>query len=194
MSKRRGICFAALLLSLSMATLALVNPERLQQTSRQWPEKVNHQTATHDDDPDLRKEKFHLCLGMLKEYYSLLDSRVEKSFALLIVVIGWITTSETARKTISEEKVWFWAALATLTAAILFLCINISHLLHRFRDIQATVEQLNYVEISYFSRYRMPDYILLVYLAPIMILYVFIALLLMHLRFKIFSISSRREA
>lgn len=140
-----------------------------------------------------KKEKFDLCLGMLKEYYNALDSRTEKSFALLIVVIGWLITSDTARKSLSEDSTCFWAAIVTLTAAILFLVYNTSHFLDRFREIQDTIEKLNYVDHKYFTRYRMPDNILLSYLAPVLILYFFIVLLLIQIRYNLLRLIRQKK-
>lgn len=170
--------------------LANANLNQTEKVGKHSSVMVNDRTVDYNYESATKKEKFNLCLGMLKNYYNALDSRVEKSFALLIIVIGWIITSETARKTLAEETVWFWAAIFTLTSAVLFLGINISHFLDRFREIQSTIEQLNYVDYKYFTRYRMPQNILPSYLAPVIILYVFIMLLLFHLRFKIFSFLS----
>ncbi len=137
-----------------------------------------------------KKEKFDLCLGMLKGYYDALDSRIEKSFALLLVVIGWIITSDTARKSLAEETVLFWGAIITLTFAILFIAFNIFHFLERFREIQNTIEELDYANFKYFTRYRMPNNILPIYLAPVLILYFFIMLLLFHTKYNLLSLFS----
>ena len=134
------------------------------------------------------KEKFDLCLGMLKGYYDALDSRIEKSVALLLVVIGWLITSETARKSLTKEAALFWGVIIALTLSIGFLYFNISHFLDRFREIQGYAEQLNYVERKYFVRYQMPNRILPVYLMPVLILYSFILLLLFQIRYNFLSL------
>ncbi len=137
-----------------------------------------------------KKEKFDLCLGMLKEYYDALDSRAEKSFALLLVVIGWIFTSEAARKSLAKEPVVFWGSIITLTCAIAFVSLNLYHYLERFREIQKTIEELNYANVKYFTRYRMPENVLQNYLTPVLILYFFIIFLLFHLRYNLLSLFS----
>lgn len=102
-----AIILMALLLSFSVTVTIAQN------SSNQTENPIMNSLLTHAKETSQgnevanKKEKFDLCLGMLKEYYNALDSRVEKSFALLIVVIGWLITSDTARKTLSEELTFF---------------------------------------------------------------------------------------
>lgn len=187
------ILFLASLLSFS-TTVALAEKISAQtkQTKMRSTMLLTKQNPQSDELAN-KKEKFDLCLGMLKEYYNALDSRVEKSFALLIVVIGWLITSDAARKSLSEESTLFWSAIVVLTAAMLFLVFNISHFLDRFREIQDTIENLNYVDNEYFTRYRMPDNILPSYLAPVLILYSFIMLLLVQIRYNMLRLICQKK-
>lgn len=144
-----------------------------------------HQTATI-------KEKFDLGTGMLKGYYDGLETRAERAAVLLVGVVGWLITSQTARDSLAKNWPLFLGAVLSLTVFLAMSWANISHFLKRFREIQSEVEDLGYVDPKYFTRYRMPKRIhgipiLYIYMMPILILYVFILLLLFHIRFNVFT-------
>jgi hypothetical protein len=144
-----------------------------------------HQTATI-------KEKFDLGVGMLKGYYDGLEARAERTAVLLVGVVGWLITSQTARDSLAKNRPLFVGAVLSLTVFLIMSWANISHFLKRFREIQSAVEDLGYVDAKYFTRYRMPRSIrgipvLYIYMMPALILYVFIVLLLFHIRFNVFT-------
>lgn len=144
-----------------------------------------HQTAAI-------KEKFDLGVGMLKGYYDGLETRAERTAVLLVGVVGWLITSQTARDSLAKNRPLFLGAVLSLTVFLIMSWTNISHFLKRFREIQSEVEDLEYVDPKYFSRYRMPERIhgipiLYIYMMPVLILYVFILLLLFHIRFNVFT-------
>ncbi len=184
--------FLLLLLSIS-ATTALAQTNSNSNQADQIEENST-MTDSKEIDPNRvfasKQEKFNLCLGMLKEYYDALDNRAEKSFALLLVIIGWIFTSEAARKSLAKESVVFWGSIITLTCAISFVSYNIYHYLERFIEIQETIEELDYADVKYFTRYRMPENVLPNYLTPVLILYFFIIFLLFHIRYNLLSLFS----
>lgn len=149
--------------------------------------------SEHRIDPiATTKERFDICLGMLKSYYDAMDGRVEKSFGLLLVVLGWLITSETARKSLESDPSLFWSALITLTLLIIYLSMNIFHFMGRFREIERTTLALNYVSPEYWARYRMPPNILWAYIAPIAIMYAFIVIMLFNIRYQ-FLFGGRRK-
>jgi hypothetical protein len=138
------------------------------------------------------KEKFDLGIGMLKGYYDGLETRAERTAVLLVGVVGWLITSQTARDSLAKNRPLFLGAVLSLTVFLVMSWANISHFLKRFREIQSEVEDLEYVDPKYFTRYRMPERIhgipiLYIYMTPILILYIFILLLLFHIRFNFFT-------
>jgi hypothetical protein len=145
------------------------------------------------NQPDLNqtattKEKFDLGIGMLKGYYDGLETRAERTAVLLVGVVGWLITSQTARDALAKNRPLFFGAVLGLTIFLVMSWANISHFLKRFREIQAEVEVLGYVDVKYFTRYRMPEKIhripiLYIYIMPILLLYLLILLLLFHIRF-----------
>ena len=50
------------------------------------------------------KERFDLCIAMLKAYYDALEGRAGAFTGFLVVVIGWLITSEGARQGIAKER------------------------------------------------------------------------------------------
>lgn len=121
---------------------------------------------------------------MLKGYHDGLESRVEKSTALMMIVLGWLITSEPARRYLAENKYLFWGGVITLTVLIIMYCLNVYHFLRRFKEIEQAVNDLGYLdEEKYLVRYRMPASlfgvpILYIYLAPVLVFYFFIIILL----------------
>jgi len=139
------------------------------------------------NDQPSKKEKFELGLEMLKGYRGDLQDRFEKSSALLIIVIGWLITSDTARKSLANKASLFWGGVTILTALIAMYCLTIYHFIERFKEIQATVQSLAYVDQMYFARYQMPDTLFLVpvhfsYMLPVIFLYVVILILLLQIK------------
>ena len=144
------------------------------------------------DQTATKKEKFDLGIGMLKGYYDGLETRAERTAVLLVGVVGWLITSQTARESLAKNRLLFLSAVLSLTVFLLMSWANISHFLKRFREIQSEVEDLKYVDPKYFARYRMPKSIhaipiLYIYMMPILILYIFILLLLFHIRYNFFT-------
>jgi hypothetical protein len=147
------------------------------------------QNAPNSNSADTvsKKEKFELGIEMLKGYRTDLQDRFEKSGALLIVVIGWLITSDTARKSLTKETLLFWGGAAILTALIVMYCVTISHFIERYLEIQTTVESLGYVDSTYFVRYHMPATLFLVpvqfiYIVPVLFLYLFILMILRQIK------------
>jgi hypothetical protein len=145
------------------------------------------QNSNPVSDAASTKEKFELGLEMLKGYRADLQDRLEKSAALLIIAIGWLITSDTARKSLAKQALLFWGGAITLTVLTIMYCLTIYHFIDRFQKIQMTVEGLAYVDPSYFSRYQMPNTLFFVpihfsYILPVLFLYIFALLILNHIR------------
>ena len=124
------------------------------------------------DEQATSKVRFELGLEMLRGYRADLQDRLEKSIGLLIIVIGWLITSETARKSLASNSPLWWGSVAVLTALMVMYCLTISNYVGHFRYIQSTIEGLDYMDSQYLTRYRMPDKIFHLpaefsYIAPI---------------------------
>jgi len=147
----------------------------------------NTPTPNAITDAPSKKEKFELGLEMLKGYRADLQDRFEKSSALLILVIGWLITSDTARKSLANKASLYWSGLTILSALIVMYCLTIYHFIQRFREIQETVQSLAYVDPTYFARYQMPDTVFLLpvhfsYMLPVIFLYLAILILLIQIK------------
>lgn len=134
-----------------------------------------------------KRERFDLCLGMLKAYYDALEGRLEKSLVLLVGVIGWMVTSDTARENLSGSPELFWASVLTLTVVIVLYCASMVHWIKRFRGVQASVDQLHYVEHEYYTRYRFPRWAIPIYLTPVLLLYAFAITCLVFIRLGVIA-------
>lgn len=142
------------------------------------------------------KDKFEIGLEMLKDYRADLQDRLEKSTALLIVVIGWLITSETARKSINKKPLLFWGGVVVLTVLMIAYCLTIYNFVGHFRKIQTSVESLGYVEKAYLVRYQMPDKIFYTpaefsYIVPVLAFYVFILLILLQIKYDFIDLEEK---
>lgn len=137
------------------------------------------------------KDRFDRSMEMLKGYYDAIESRIEKTIALLLVLVGWLITSDTARKSMKNDLALFWGAIITLTLLILFLVFNIYHFLDNFIKLRKSAVQLDYIEAEYFVRYpEMSMWFLFVYLAPVLFFYAFILMLLFQLKYNFLSLTT----
>lgn len=135
------------------------------------------------------REKFDLGIQMLKGYYDALEGRVERSAVILLGIVGWLITSPSAREALARYGSLFYGAILSLTIFLVLSACNISHFLQRFREVESNIADLNYAEPKDYTRYSMPQRllripILLIYLSPIVGLYLLIVLLLFYVRFK----------
>lgn len=138
------------------------------------------------------KEMFDLCIKMLDGYYNGLENRSTQTCLILFGILGWLLTSETARNSLTKDKAIFWAAIIILSIFMILFYININHFYGKFIRIQELTDKLEYMNKDYYTRYRMPDSVCgippkLTYIIPVIVFYVSIVLLLLQLRFGIFS-------
>ena len=126
---------------------------------------------------------------MFRAYRSDLQDRLEKSVGLLIIVVGWLITSETARKSLSSNSFLWWGSVVVLTALMVMYCLTISNFVTHCKEIQKAIDSLHYMESQYLTRYRMPDKIFslpveLSYIAPIASIYIVIVLILLQIKYR----------
>ena len=133
-------------------------------------------------EPVSKKERFDLCLGMLKGYYDGLEGRLDKSLALLVAVVGWILAFDKVRMALRTEPSMFWLAQGTLGLIVAFYCLNVLHWLGRWREIQGYADGLAYVDHEYYTRYRLHGLALPGYLVPVLVLYAFVVVTLILIR------------
>lgn len=137
--------------------------------------------------PATDKERFDLCITMLKGYYDALEGRVGTSIGFFVVVIGWLITSQGAREAIAKRGWFLGSALGMLTVTLVFYGLNIAHWIHRWREIRAYTDALGYVEPRFYARYDLPNWAFMAYFTPVALLYTFVVLCLILIaigRFK----------
>jgi len=123
------------------------------------------------------KERFDQCIAMLKGYYDALESRLGASVGLLVVVVGWLISSTTARQALTNT--WLFAlAFGTLTFIVLLYGLNVARWVGKWRKIRKYIESLNYIEPRYYLRYEVPSWTWIAYFTPVAVLYLFIVVCL----------------
>lgn len=119
------------------------------------------------------KERFDQCIAMLKGYYDALESRLGASVGLLVVVVGWLISSSTARGALTN--IWLFAlAFSTLTFIVILYGLNVARWVDKWRKIRAHIDSLNYMEPRYYLRYELPSWTWIAYFTPVAVLYLFI--------------------
>jgi len=77
-----------------------------------------------------------------------------------------------------DEPTLLWLGVVTLTVVVSLYCMNVVHWVRRSRTIQGYADALEYVEHRYYTRYRLPPWVVAAYLAPVVVLYAFTLLYL----------------
>jgi hypothetical protein len=122
-----------------------------------------------------KQVRFDLCIGMLKEYYDAIETRFAGTMTFMVVVLGWLITSDNARSALRANR---WLRLSAIIALTLLLSLyawNIAHWMSRWREIRGYTESLNYIEPRYWSRYyALPTFSWYTYVIPVAVLYAFV--------------------
>lgn len=134
-----------------------------------------------------QRVKFELGLEMLRGYRADLQDRLEKSIGLLIIVIGWLITSDTARKSLASNSFLWWGSVVVLTALLIMYCGTIFNFIGNVRKIENAIQGLGYIDAGFeLTRYQMPDRFHLpvqsFYIAPIASMYIVIILILIQIK------------
>jgi hypothetical protein len=72
------------------------------------------------------RERFEQGIAMLKAYYDALEARLAATVAFFVAVVGWLITSESARKAIKEVEGLTPLAILTLTLLLVMYGFNVA--------------------------------------------------------------------
>ena len=115
------------------------------------------------------KEKYEACIAMLKAYYDAIETRLGQNIIAYIGAIGWLITSKDARTAMTYE----WTLAIAISVSLILLIgyiLNIRHYVHRWQEIRETVVKLDYMPEVFYARYEIPNYTIITYSAPIVLL------------------------
>jgi hypothetical protein len=129
--------------------------------------------------PASDKERFELGVTMVKAYYDAIETRLAGSLVLFVVVIGWLVASKDTRQLLAAQPWLRSLAGLMLTLVLGMYGWNVWHWLDRWREILATVNDLQYMEPGFYARYKLPWGTWLFYFVPIAGLYLLIMAILM---------------
>lgn len=133
------------------------------------------------NEPASVKEQFDLLYSLLR-YYT--DSAMESAFKVtgfLVLVTGWVMTSDNARAILGHDPVSRWTAVVTvLFAAGMFAGIAIRVL----RQSQLTLRQLralDYMSIDYYQEQALTPKIVTVFVAVDVVLSITLCVFILRL-------------
>ena len=174
MFDRCRACMAAVGIALIFSILAQAQPESSSQSASEQTYKAND------------KERFEQAIAMLKAYYDALEGRLAATVAFFVGVVGWLITSGGAREALSKNRGLTALAILTLTLLVVMYAFNMSWWVHRWAEIRSSVDALRYVEPQFYARYDLPRFGWVGYVAPVVLLYVFIVGCLIMISMKRF--------
>lgn len=128
------------------------------------------------------KDRFDQCIAMVKAYYDAIEARLAQNVTAYLAALGWLLTSSQARGTLGDVKAFSLTVLVVVLVFVMY-AININHYLKRWREIRGVLVSLNYLEREYFERYELPAYAFYTYMAPVVVLFVFLVVLLFWVHF-----------
>jgi hypothetical protein len=129
-------------------------------------------TAGTELSSEAKKARFDLCIDMLKEYYDAIEARFAGTMTFMVVVLGWLITSDSARSALRANRWLRLSAITALTLLLLLYAWNIAHWTGRWHEIRGYAENLNYMEPRYWSRYyELPALSWYTYMIPVALLY-----------------------
>jgi len=124
--------------------------------------------------PATNKERFDQCIAMLKAYYDALEDRLAKTVAWYVLIVGWLITSKDTRNSLATNKALLVLAIASLLIMTGAYSLNIRRWVSRWRQIRGYLDELGYVEPRFYARFDLPDWTVLVYMSPVVLLCAFI--------------------
>src|SRR5689334_16519625 len=96
-----------------------------------------------------KKEQFELLYGILKAYHdSSLDTAL-KAMGFLLLVMGWVLTSENARVFLARDQALQWASIAVLAMAAVLFALFARRVLLESRATFRALEALDYIPVQY---------------------------------------------
>jgi hypothetical protein len=109
-------------------------------------------------------ERFKLLHTSLKEISDLFIDNGLKTTAFLVIVMGWLFTSEQTRNYLASNSVVKWISLAVVAFIGVIHVLTCSLLYTRSKKKSLLLSELEYVEPEYYSHYRisLPHFLILV--------------------------------
>jgi hypothetical protein len=91
------------------------------------------------------KERNELLVGLLKDHYAGLLDFEFKHGAFLTLILGWILSSETARKTFAADGIAVGVACGAMLILTVLHAVWVRTFFTRSRDVYERIVELNYI-------------------------------------------------
>lgn len=108
-----------------------------------------------------KKERNEILVCLLKEHYSGLIDFEFKHGGVLALIMGWLLSSDTARKTISNEQIAAWGICGTVLMLTFFHALWVWRFYQRSEAVYKTIDNLGYIIISDVESRRIPRFTIL---------------------------------
>lgn len=113
-------------------------------------------TPQSETEKATQKEQHDLLIGLLKDHYTGLVSFEFSQAMILIVVIGWLITSESARSYIQNQPVIAYGMCAIGLMSTCFHAMWVYNFYRRSQAVFSHLAEMNYMPSEYFESRRIP--------------------------------------
>jgi hypothetical protein len=98
-----------------------------------------------------KKEQFELLYGILKTLHDGALDAVLKVMGFLLLAMGWVVTSESARVFLAGDRTLQWATVLVLAMAALLFALFALRVVRESRATARAIEALDYMPAQHFQ-------------------------------------------
>jgi hypothetical protein len=98
-----------------------------------------------------KKEQFELLYGILKSLHDNSLDTVLKAMGFLLLAMGWVVTSESARVFLAGDRTLRWAAVSVLAMAAILFALFAIRVVRQSMATSRALEDLDYMPVRHFE-------------------------------------------
>lgn len=103
-----------------------------------------------------RKDRFDLLYGSYAAAHTRFVENAYKITAMMLVILGWLLGSDTARYVIQSDPAVFVVCMTVIILAALSIIIAFRRVKKLSSQIRAKLNELAYVDASYYDQHQLP--------------------------------------
>jgi hypothetical protein len=111
------------------------------------------------DDFAVRREKFNALYTSYARAYERFLENGFKTSTVLLVILGWLLSSESARKFFTEHTPALWVSMVLIGLGALSLFATFHRLSRLSASLRARLDALSFIESDFCDQHRIPPLI-----------------------------------
>ena len=133
------------------------------------------------NDSGVAKEQFSALYGSYARAYERFVENAYKVTTLMLVVLGWLLSSETARKFLHEDHAVLMLCVLLIALAALSIFTTFLRLTRLSVTLRAKLDQLAYIDSVFYDQHRISQPMIVAVIGQNLLLCALIAVLLLRL-------------